>query len=83
MPLSMRYAAIGSTARCVAPGGTLLIVTRGRNHDQPVGSMPWPLSQQELLRFLQTGLEEVQFEDLIDSSSASVRRFRVEYQRNS
>lgn len=83
MPFSMRHAAIDSTARCVAPGGTLLIVTRGRDHDQPIGSMPWPLSQQELLRFLQTGLEQVQFEDLVDSSSASVRRFRVEYQRSS
>jgi SAM-dependent methyltransferase len=68
-------------AECVAPGGTLLVVTRGRNpHDDP-GQMPWPLTHDDLAAFPACGLEEVRFEDYLDNEQPPVRRFRVEYRR--
>ena len=68
-------------ASFVAPHGTLLIVTRGRDAADPQGNLPWPLLKDELGGFKTAGLVEAKFEDYLDGETPPVRRFRVEYRR--
>lgn len=81
LPPALRVGAIGSIAAFVAPGGTLLVVSRGRESDEPEGKMPWPLTKEELALFQTHDLKEVSFEDYIDNEEPPVRRFRVTYFR--
>ncbi len=81
LPSSLRRAAINHIADFVAPHGTLLVVSRGREPDDPHGDMPWPLTKEELTDFLRLGLKEVSFEDYPDDEDPPVRRFRVAYRR--
>ena len=75
----LRARAAGNLARCVASGGTLLVICRGREPHEARGTMPWPLTRTELGVFPRLGLREVAFEDLMDPQEPTVRRFRVEY----
>jgi SAM-dependent methyltransferase len=79
LPPSLRRAAISHIAAFVAPRGTLLVVSRGREPDEPQGDMPWPLTKEELTDFLRLGLKQVNFEDYLDDEEPPVRRFRVVY----
>jgi SAM-dependent methyltransferase len=81
LPPSLRQAAIEHIAAFVAPHGTLLVVSRGREPDDSQGDMPWPLTKEELTDFLRHGLQQVSFEDYLDDEEPPVRRFRVVYQR--
>ena len=81
LPPSLRREAINHIASFVAPRGTLLVVSRGREPDEPQGEMPWPLMKDELTDFLRLGLKEVGFEDYLDDEDPPVRRFRVAYRR--
>jgi SAM-dependent methyltransferase len=82
LPLALRQEAIHRLADFVAPGGTLLLITRGRESAEPEGAMPWPLTRQELLVFTEAGLTELQLDDYEDDESPPVRRFRVTYSRD-
>src|SRR4030042_1621268 len=77
LPPSLRRAAISHIASFVAPHGTLLVVSRGREPDDSQGEMPWPLTKAELTDFLRLGLREVSIEDYLDDGVPPVRRFRV------
>lgn len=72
-------------ARCIAsfvsPGGTLLVITRGRDPGDPEGKMPWPLTKGELRLFETHGLTEISFEDYVDNEDPPVRRFRATYRK--
>ena len=68
-------------ASFVAPGGTLLLVARGKEPNESEGKMPWPLTKDELSLFKAGGLKEVFFEDYMDSEDPPVRRFRATYRR--
>jgi hypothetical protein len=68
-------------AAFVRPGGKLLAIVRGREFDEPVGEMPWPLTRAELNEFVRAGLGEVAFEDFFDNEEPPARRFRVLYSR--
>jgi len=81
LPPSLRRAAISYIAAFVASHGTLLVVSRGRESDEPQGDMPWPLTKEELTDFLRLGLKQVSFEDYLDDEEPPVRRFRVVYRR--
>ncbi len=81
LPPNLREAAIERIARCVMPGGTLLVIARGREPSEDPGSMPWPLTREELSGFRLAGLTEAQFEEYLDGEQPPVRRFRVEYRR--
>lgn len=81
LPPDLRAEAIRCIASYVAPGGTLLVVTRGRESHDPEGKMPWPLTREELSRFVTGGLYEISFEDYLDGEKPPVRRFRVAYCR--
>lgn len=77
-----REQAIAALGTLVAPGGTLLIVARGRHADEPEDPPPWPLLRAELDDLRQFGLEEVSFDDFFtDRKGRPVRHFRVELRR--
>jgi 2-polyprenyl-3-methyl-5-hydroxy-6-metoxy-1,4-benzoquinol methylase len=83
LPAEMRSKAMTRIASLLAPGGTLLVICRGRSAEDPSGELPWPLTTQELETFTSAGLRQVHFEDYFDQEEPPVRRFRVEYQRAS
>ncbi len=80
LPMEMRPKVIDAIAAFVAPGGRLLVVTRGRDDGEEVGEVPWPLSREDLSRFGENGLREIAFQDIWDEEDEQ-RRFIVEYQR--
>ena len=80
LPMELRPKVIDSIAAFVAPGGRLVVVTRGRENDEEIGEVPWPLSKRDLSRFEENGLREVGFQDLWDDEDEQ-RRFIVEYER--
>lgn len=76
LPPTLRTQAIASIAQCVAPGGCVLVICRGRDdHDAP-GSLPWPLTSTELIQFEQFGLHRLAFEDICSEDG---RHFRALY----
>ena len=81
LPDARRAEAMGRIADLVAPGGTLLVVARGRDEEDAPGRMPWPLARGELGAFSAAGLDERRFEDFLDDETPRVRRFRVIYRR--
>jgi SAM-dependent methyltransferase len=80
-PVALRQKAMRAIASLVAPGGSLLVIARGRNPEEPEGEFPWPLTRRALDVFEGAGLLEVAFEDYMDREVPPVRRFRVEYRR--
>ena len=81
LPPELRKEAVSCIASFVAPGGTLLVIARGRAQGDPEGNMPWPLLKDELSFFRQHGLSEISFEDYMDHEDPPVRRFRVAYRK--
>jgi SAM-dependent methyltransferase len=77
----IRRQAIPLIADFVAPGGTLLLIARGRDHEDPPGESPWPLTREELGLFVRRDLAEISFQDYMDNEDPPVRRFMVTYQR--
>lgn len=77
-----RDEAIKTLPRFVKPGGTLLIVGRGRHEDDPMDPPPWPLMLEEFECLVAAGLELVAFEDFFtDRKGRPVRHFRIELRR--
>ncbi len=81
LPVDLRPQAMTAIAALVAPGGTLLLVARGRDDDDPPGNSPWPLTREELGGFNSHGLVEQAFQDFMDDESPPVRRFVITYRR--
>jgi SAM-dependent methyltransferase len=81
LPPDLRDRAVEAIASFVAPGGTLLVIARGRERNEPEGKMPWPLTREELALFQTSGLGEKSFEDYMDNEDPPVRRFRATYGR--
>ena len=83
IPLPHRTAGFAPLADCVAPGGVLLAVMRGRDDDAPVEHQgpPWPISRAECLGFQEAGLELESWEDFLDEESPRNRRFRMVWRR--
>jgi SAM-dependent methyltransferase len=81
LPSELQPAAAAQLAGFVAPGGTLLVIARGREPAEDRGSMPWPLTKDELSRFGDHGLEVGEFADFLDDEQPPVRRFRVAFRR--
>ena len=80
LPSGLRGDAMRRVAGFVAPGGTLLVIARGRDPFEPEGAMPWPLARQEFSVFEEAGLTMIEFEDYLDDENPPVRRFRVDYE---
>jgi SAM-dependent methyltransferase len=81
LPASVRARAAAKIAEFVKPGGTLLVIARGREKDESEGQLPWPLTRDELGEFVRAGLREESFEDFPDPEPPWVRRFRAAYRR--
>ena len=81
LPPEMRQSAIQQIAQWVAPGGALLVITRGRDEKDDPGKMPWPLVRDELESFTQYGLAETRFDDYVEAEDPPVRRFRIQYRK--
>jgi SAM-dependent methyltransferase len=80
-PGPVREEAIGRVAEFVAPGGLLLLVARGREPDEDVGCLPWPLTRDEIGLFASHGLVGESLDQLRDPQDPSVRRFRAVLRR--
>jgi SAM-dependent methyltransferase len=81
LPQNLRPDAAQCIATFVRPGGTLLVIARGREPSEAEGMMPWPLTKREMSFFKTHGLQEVSFEDYMDGEVPPVRRFRATYRR--
>ena len=68
-------------AEFIAPGGTLLVICRGRNASDPAEGPPWPLVREELDAFLAAGLRAESFDDVADPDDPSIRRFVAVFAR--
>ena len=76
MRAAMRARAMASLAALLAPGGRLLVICRGREPEEPLGELPWPLARADLAAFGGLGLAEASFDDVV---TEDVRRFVIEY----
>jgi SAM-dependent methyltransferase len=81
MPIELRAPAIKSVASLPAPNGTLLLICRGREADEPLTQPPWPLTREDIDQFTTEGLNIRRFEDFSGQESPPVRRFGVEMGR--
>lgn len=79
LPLEMRPDVIDAIASFVKPGGSVVVVTRGREDDEEPDQMPWPLSRRDLSRFEQHGLEQTSFTIMPSLDEDEPHRFVVEY----
>jgi SAM-dependent methyltransferase len=82
LPMDLRAGAIDAVASFVAPGGELVVVSRGRENGEEVGHIPYPLSREDLSGIEQAGLKEVEFNEVRDDVDDE-RRFVVHYRRES
>ena len=85
VPPEVRDRMMPNVANFVAPGGTLLIICRGRDENEEQAELPWPLPRSALSPLMkQSGLRERSFEDFMDAKEdPPARRFRAVYQRPS
>ncbi|WP_373527449.1 class I SAM-dependent methyltransferase, partial [Nostoc sp.] len=81
LPLNVRSSVISSVAFVVAPGGTLLLITRVRDTEAEPSGPPWPLSYSELKQFENLGLQQVEKLVFLESE-LDVKQVRIEYQRH-
>lgn len=78
MPPELRAKAIPQIVQLIARSGQLLVICRGRELEQALTAVPFPLTKAELAGFEQAGLSEVEFEDFAEPET--IRRFRVLYE---
>ncbi|MEH2023027.1 class I SAM-dependent methyltransferase [Nostoc sp.] len=83
LPLNVRSSVISSVASLVAPGGTLLLITRVRDTEAEPSGPPWALSDLELKQFDNLGLEQVEKLVFLESEQIDVKQVRIEYQLTS
>jgi SAM-dependent methyltransferase len=82
LPPAERETAGFALGRCVAPGGRFFVYCRGREPEDPAGSMPWPLTPDEVLALGVDGLDVERFEDFLDDEEPPVRRLLAVLRRN-
>jgi len=82
LPLNIREKVINAITPLVAPGGTLLVITRIRDFDAQPDGPPWPLSETELAQFQKFGLSEISRHTFIESEHHQVEQVSIEYKLN-
>lgn len=80
LPLNLRSQTIEAIASTVAPGGTLLAISRLRHTEDEPDGPPWAVSNQEFAQFEQLGLKEVR-RDLFEDSDRAITEVRLEMTR--
>ena len=81
LPPRERAAAAQVLRDLVTPGGTLLVIARGREPAEPEGAMPWPLTRTEVESIGGAAMSLTSFEDFVDTEDPPVRRFRATFRR--
>lgn len=81
LPASLRPDAVKRICSFLGPNGRLLLLCRARDKGEPEGSMPWPLTRDDLDAFLSCGLRLLSLEDFLDLETPPVRRFRAVFAR--
>ena len=81
LPLEMRPSVIDAISNFVTIGGTLLVVTRGREDDEEPLELPWALSREDLSRFEVNGMKQKGFTQMLGDEDEPIPRFVVEYIR--
>ncbi|MGH7176553.1 MAG: class I SAM-dependent methyltransferase [Tepidisphaeraceae bacterium] len=81
LPRSLRGRAIRNIGRFVAPRARLLLICRGREDGEEEGSLPWPLTREEVASFESYGLRLTSFENYIEDRDGPIRRFRAVFER--
>jgi len=81
LPPEPRAEAAGALRRLLAPGGTLLVIARGRDPGDDPGQMPWPLTRAEVEAIGAGELTLASFDDFADGEVPPVRRFRAAFRR--
>jgi hypothetical protein len=79
-----RAAAINALPRLVAPGGTLLVIARAADEENPVrdpAMMPWPLTLSELEAMAGNLLTARSIEKFFDDEDPPRLRWRAEFTR--
>lgn len=79
MPPQYLEAALAGIASLVAPGGTLLVITRGRLPEEDISGPPRPLTRDQLSVFETMGLKQVAFQEFYSEGERAIRHFLVEY----
>jgi hypothetical protein len=82
---STRAAAIEAVRIPVAPGGTLLVIARATDEEEPVRDpalMPWPLTRAELDATAGGALRTVRIEQFFDEEEPPRLRWRAEFRRD-
>lgn len=81
LPDPPRRDAIARLGDLVAPAGTLIVIARAREPDEPADGPPWALTRAEIDALAVTGLEPVRIEDLNSPEFEWSRRWRAEFER--
>ena len=81
LPPEARAEAAAALRRLPRPGGSLLVVARGREPEEPSGQMPWPLTRAEVEAIATPDLALARFEDFLDREDPPVRRLRALFRR--
>lgn len=81
LPREPRAIAATGIAGCLAAGGTMLVIARGRDAEDDPGAIPWPLTKDDFAPLLAAGLRIETFEDFLDEEEPPTRRFRVALRR--
>lgn len=81
LPARLRPEASRRLASFVAPGGSLLVITRARESHEPEGELPWPLVRAEVEAFCGLGLAQREFEEFESGpSDPPSRHFRARFE---
>lgn len=80
LPTAVSNQAIDIIANFLSAQGTLLIICRGRNPEEKLEKVPYPLTKNDLMKFVDLGLSLVNFEDYFDHLDPQpTRRFRITF----
>ena len=63
----------------LSEGGTLLIITRHRDHNISPEGPPWAVSDVELSQFQELGLTEISRKTFLEGDKVTIKKLRIEY----
>jgi SAM-dependent methyltransferase len=81
LPDPPRSTAIANLGTLVAPGGTLIVLARGREPDDDDDGPPWSLTRTEIDAIATGGLRAIRIEQVTGGPSTAAWRWRAEFRR--
>ena len=79
LPLKIRSQVINAIASLVAEEGTLLVITRHRDHNISPEGPPWAVSDVELSQFQELGLTQISRKTFLEGDYPTIKKLRIEY----